>query len=71
MSDIKACHNISSKSTEGKQKTGRAICEYKAYDLIKHENIETGHLSPYGIHLNRQGSSVMASYAVEGSQDNL
>ena len=35
------------------------LCEYKAYDLIKHENIEARHLNPYGIHLNRHGSSVM------------
>ena len=37
------------------------LCEYKNYDLIKHENIESRHLNPYGIHLNRHGSSVMAS----------
>ena len=37
------------------------LCEYKAYDLIKHENIEARHMNPYGIHLNRHGSSVMAS----------
>ena len=37
------------------------LCEYNNYDLIKHENIEARHLNPYGIHQNRQGSSIMAS----------
>ena len=35
-------------------------CESKNIQVIDHANIETKHLNPYGVHLNRLGTSIMA-----------
>ncbi|CAB4001609.1 Scavenger receptor cysteine-rich type 1 M130 [Paramuricea clavata] len=35
-------------------------CESKNIQVIDHANIETKHLNPYGVHLSRLGTSIMA-----------
>ena len=39
-------------------------CKQHNCDYIEHKNIEDKHLKPYGLHLNRFGTSVMAKNLV-------
>ena len=52
--------------TEHKQKIGETntllanFCESRNYYVIKHDNIEEKHINPYGVHLNRAGTTALA-----------
>ena len=37
-----------------------ALCESRNISIISHNNIRTAHINPYGVHLNRVGTSVLA-----------
>ena len=36
------------------------VCEQNNWKLISNENIYRSHLNSYGVHLNRQGTAILA-----------
>lgn len=37
-----------------------SYCKLNKWGHIKHDNIQSKHINPYGIHLNRAGTSLLA-----------
>ena len=62
--------------TEYKQKVKEVnvrlvdLCNQNNWDLIYHNNIEVRHLNPYGIHLTKQGTAVLAKNFVSYLNNN-
>ena len=62
--------------TEYKQKVKEVnvrlvdLCNQNNWDLICHNNIEVRHLNPYGIHLTKQGTAVLAKNFVSYQNNN-
>ena len=36
------------------------LCTEKNWDVVSHDNIKSNHLNPYGVHLSRTGTAIMA-----------